>query len=840
MKKYTLNYQLAEGYVQHWLATSLTAETLDVKPTGGETEIEFRQRCLREHESDPLPFADHPQELDPFGKEFWGVVHCKADHLLEETATAPVWQRFVRWAYVQINLPETKSVNLELATSGAVTLWVNGNKVVHDDALQPLSQQGLVPLNISIQLKRGTVHLYLRLEEVALGDALLSASLRLTGPTSDKAITLLPVPNAETEARKSVEALYDLGYLSQPVVTFDDLVTVNFAKGSMEASQGILRIQDPSGGIRGETFCKQEPGASITSLGGYQMPAGPMQACLMPQLETFYNAKFQAQRIISFLNAPYHFASEPTGEYDDRLVVMVQEMTRQEGIFSEIAKMVLGWWEMVSNDEINKAVERVNRHSAGCLIDLLGLIGMVTRLERSKNFPVDLLPKIEAAITSFPYHVDKAFRPLPADETDRLLLATCQVLAGQKYSRAHFKVSGRTGAKERKQGETAVLALLKQSGQLGWREGYSRLDERIAALSHLADLASDETVGELAAILLDGTAFALAQYSYKGAFGAPQLQAVPSQLKSTRLAPSSSINYLLFGTGNYNARLLGAFSLAIAKTYEFPELIRSIAAEQPAGAWTIEHSARLDEKWETNQATYKTTDGMLSSLQDYQPGAWGGRVHPWQATLGPEAVVFSTHPASLDQTDGRQAGTWGGDGVLPRIAQWKDALICLYKLPEDDLLGYTHAYFPTFAFDEYHLENGWAYARKGDGYLAISASNMMELVALGDDANCELRVKGTQTAWVVQMGRRAQDGEFKDFCDAVRAHQVELDGADIKWKTMRGDQLGFAWSGPLLVNEQEQPLSFPKRFEGPFVDALFPAETMDVAYGEQLMRLSFS
>ena len=39
--------------------------------------------------------------------------------------------------------------------------------------------------------------------------------------------------------------------------------------------------------------------------------------------------------------------------------------------------------------------------------------------------------------------------------------------------------------------------------------------------------------------------------------------------------------------------------------------------------------------------TYKTPDYMLCSAQDWLPGELGYQQHIWQATLGPDAVVFS-------------------------------------------------------------------------------------------------------------------------------------------------------------------------------------------------------
>ena len=62
------------------------------------------------------------------------------------------------------------------------------------------------------------------------------------------------------------------------------------------------------------------------------------------------------------------------------------------------------------------------------------------------------------------------------------------------------------------------------------------------------------------------------------------------------------------------------------------------------------------------------------------------------------------------------------------MAQWRDVLIALHRLPDDDWLGYTHAHFPIAVFDEQVIRRGWAFARQGDGYLALTASGGLTLV----------------------------------------------------------------------------------------------------------------
>mgnify|MGYP005856485793 CR=1 FL=1 len=235
--------------------------------------------------------------------------------------------------------------------------------------------------------------------------------------------------------------------------------------------------------------------------------------------------------------------------------------------------------------------------------------------------------------------------------------------------------------------------------------------------------------------------------------------------------------------------------------------------------------------------TYRTADFMLSSAQDYRPGERGRREHIWQATMSPEALVYTTHPVSFVQSDSREAGWWRGNGRLPRVAQWKDALIALYDLPQDDWLGFTHAYFPTYAFDEYLLDGGWAFARVGDAYLALYAGQGFTLRRDGPDALRELRSPGLRNAWLCQLGAKDTDTSFENFRLRVLAHEPIVEGLHVTWPTIRNERLEFDWAGPLRRNGIEEPITGFKHHESDFGAAEFPAETMDITYGGDVMRL---
>jgi hypothetical protein len=183
---------------------------------------------------------------------------------------------------------------------------------------------------------------------------------------------------------------------------------------------------------------------------------------------------------------------------------------------------------------------------------------------------------------------------------------------------------------------------------------------------------------------------------------------------------------------------------------------------------------------------------------------------------------------------------WVGNAVLPRVAQWKDVLVSLYNLPDSDWMSFTHAYFPVVEFDEYTLRQGWAFARKGDGYLALTASQGFKLVKEGRTALRELRSYGAQNVWLVHMGRAALDGSFAEFQEKILELKVTFTGLSVECHTLRGDSLAFNWEGPLLLNGEEQPLKGFKQFENPYCTADLPTEQMEILFNQYLLRLNFA
>jgi hypothetical protein len=203
-------------------------------------------------------------------------------------------------------------------------------------------------------------------------------------------------------------------------------------------------------------------------------------------------------------------------------------------------------------------------------------------------------------------------------------------------------------------------------------------------------------------------------------------------------------------------------------------------------------------------------------------------------------VVFVNHPVTVHEENDLRPSFWSGNGVLPRVAQWKDTLIAVYHLPHDDWMRWTHAYFPIAAFDEFTIQEGWACGRKGDGYIALTAANGLHLIESGLSAYREIRSPGLHNVWLCQMGRRAEDGGFDVFVRNVLAYQPDFGDLSVNLRNIRGETLAFGWEGPLLLNGSAQSTTGFRHYDNPYCQVDLPAEEMIIQYQDQQMRLDFA
>ncbi|MEZ4635993.1 MAG: hypothetical protein R2856_13690 [Caldilineaceae bacterium] len=809
-----LRYPLVAGYVHNWLVLG---------PFDGPADSPLSELA-------PLPedaniVARELDRVDWQGRGvFWITAGCEDDHQLDWSGYLPVDGVRRVWAFAQIEASTVQIVTLHAAVLGSLHLWCNGERVLAD---------GVGQASCTVTLRPGINSILARLEQRGVGHVALAMGLRVAADEATDLDIVLPTVQHDIELRQRLEKTFAQTRLERAVYTQEQPINLVLDAESDTPSTVNVRFQRPTGAIFSETAGKLTRQTPVTGARAIQLPTGELRAVVTPPLGEFYEQRLRKRHMHPFWVV--RGAEKKHADPGERLADAVQRPP---------------------------AAQPLRRYCTGCI----GAMGT--------GAPV-YFPRGGAACAA-------SSRRLPARRrgVGRCdLAAWCRIsaacggtlqaqrgcarlcCAGARGARsvggerstalAHSMDAGlRTRSQRRYRRRSRVWSIQAVRPMMSWLRGWprrgqngfadvrTRLDHLVLALSHLVEVATDTLIRELAAVLLDRLLYDVAIYSIRGVYAPARGVVESAWLRSGRFTPEAAVSRLLWGLGSYDGDLSAAISLGLASgAYQLPEIIRAIALDRPQSAWVTERRRRGED--EVIHAAYKTTDFLLSSFQDYSPGKPGQREHVWQATLGPEALIFTNHPTTFSQSDSRSGAWWAGNGVLPRVYQWQDALAALYHLPEDDALGFTHAYFPTYAFDEHVFEAGWAFARVGDAYAAIWAAQGFSFMKRGPDAFRELRSPGQQNAWLCQLGSAHLDDDFAQFQQRVLAQKPEVDATGVTWRTIRGDLLRFTWTGPVQRNGEDVDLHTLPHHHSPYAYAELPATHMDIGIGPNVMRLDF-
>jgi len=270
----------------------------------------------------------------------------------------------------------------------------------------------------------------------------------------------------------------------------------------------------------------------------------------------------------------------------------------------------------------------------------------------------------------------------------------------------------------------------------------------------------------------------------------------------------------------------------------------------------VEKDVCRNMRGEPNVYTYHTPDYMLSTAQSHRAGYGGDQQHIWQATLGPDAVCFTTHPAKIE---GVSPDYWAGSGILPRAAQFKNLIISVYNIKKlipalyvPTKHFFTHAWLPKDKFDEVVEKNGWIFARKNDGYLALRSQNPTFWNTKGEhkkhnfifgqfaeDMDREIIAYGAKNIWICQLGRKADDGGFEEFVEAISSAELAFAGQNVEYHAPGIGHVRFGWDGPLTVNGEAVNLENYPRYDNPYVQAEFDSNEIHVKANGKALYLNW-
>ncbi|MGB5268069.1 MAG: hypothetical protein WBN30_15865, partial [Polyangiales bacterium] len=221
--------------------------------------------------------------------------------------------------------------------------------------------------------------------------------------------------------------------------------------------------------------------------------------------------------------------------------------------------------------------------------------------------------------------------------------------------------------------------------------------------------------------------------------------------------------------------------------------------------------------------------------------------------LAKDAVAFTTHPGT-ESWEGDTPRYWTGYGTMPRAIQVKNVVVSLYDVDTEaelyvpDQPLYTHAFLDKSRFDEAYKEGGWFFARYGDAYLGLWASDPDADWSVNDDpehddlGDHEIIADGEKTIWICELGSAADFASFDAFKEAILAAPLSADAEalTVDYGSPSQGRLVMGWDGPLTQDGVPLDVADYPRYDNPYGTSDFPGEVISLRHRGQSLRLDFT
>jgi hypothetical protein len=875
-----LSYPLdARGTVTHWLKCGVLTTPLEnleatLAPTGSPFGDEGRwvmnywawdersKRLKRRiYGGLPDPFAavaagEHGlldiEKAVPIGAS-WEWVVTDEDQVIDFSAFNFTPTLMQGWLLTNLYADVPIRAHAELLTIGPARVFLNGR--LHTHYADSFSYVALQRVPLMLELQAGETSICLQGDMLGWREARLALGLRFSEPYP----IAIHSPNATDEldsaAWMRAEDMLDGVQVRQfAFPTLPGYIWLDARARSSAALDVEVELPIPENVFaqlrslprpKGQVHLKLEPGERgelplVTELTA-GMSKMPGENSLMLTVRPADGTPLVLEREIwagsnAFSHAPY-------GDYDQRRAEALHHLAAMPfDVPATLAALELGAVDQVSAEAVSLACHFMENRYDCADFYAIGLLALMYRYGQHPALRESERARIEAAFLGFKYWLDEPGLDAMCyfTENHQILFHVAAYLAGQLWPSHSFQNSGWTGRQQMARNRPRIENWIRRRLQGSFSEwdsnAYMALDA--FAMLAMAEFAQSARLREMATALLNKLFFLLACQSFRGAHASTHGRCYVTALKSARVENTSSLQRIAWGMGIFNGETRATGLLALARAYRVPDVLQSIGADTERVLVTQARSYaqfRLgfdmrSDHWDVRTQTYRTPEVMLSAALDYQPGEMGIQEHLWQATLGPEAVVFTTYPGNSQEHGNARPNFWAGSARLPRVGMTGRTVICLYRLEPDVGLGISHAYFPTAMFDEWRVDGQWAFARVGLGYIALWGDGELALTDRGRHVAQELRSRGAGQAWVCHVGRAADDGDFAAFQRALLAHPPQASAMYVSWMMPRGQTIQFGWEGALRVDGRPEDWENYPHYANAYTHTPLNAEQMTINY----------
>jgi hypothetical protein len=792
----------------------------------------------------------------------WSRRHVARDGFVDwsEFCFTPEYREAVAAAQVEVDQAEERVI--ELWSTGPFLCWIGGELVLENDGftyMEPRSR------SVRVRLSSGLTNVVVSTWQVAFRECRHILRMRVLG---------LPVrvviPNPAADEYRSVVAerlLEQLGSRSWAL----ESPTVELMGPPGTAIRVVVEGRDTHNLRIGSDGTVPVPlSGALPNAGTIGDPDGVSaatadelaSASMLTTGETALDIRLDDEatpvtRRLFVARLPERHRIRPTGDPAQWRQEVLEHVAQHRGTTAAaLARSMLSPDTTIDRGDLQTALTRITTRGDCADFEVVGLMHLWHRVP-PQAWPDGLRDEVEAALVGMKYWITQPGLDAMCyfTENHQLVWHVAQRLAGSAWPNRRFPVDGRTGADHAEEGRRRAAGWIRRKIEGGFSEFDSNAYLAIDALAlvSLVELDDDHDLRAAAEALLDKMLLSLSSNSWRGVHGAAHGRSYVQTLRTSRLEETAPILWLLAGVGALNEAVLPVTALATARTYQLPDIIRRLAANEPTEWWGRQvyrgnyafERDLLSRPYGSDVRVWRTPGAMLSSVQDYRSGLPGLQEHIWGATLGSEVQVFVTHPANSDNGSSARPNAWAGQRVLPHARQDRDVVLAVHAFPVGDPEARTHLWLPVSHCDEWRYQGSWVAARVDRGFVAVATPGGVRPTKSGDVAWQEWTPVGLGTAWVATVGWAGPDDT--DHAAAFDQWVAQLaepiaEDQELSWTAPDGRTLQLSWDGTFLRNGEAMDLDptglpeHPPHLDNPSTHCRFGDQLLEADWdGERLV-----
>ncbi|MEJ6761338.1 MAG: hypothetical protein QNK54_05015 [Candidatus Planktophila sp.] len=785
----------------------------------------------------------------------WKRVHTGTDGYVDWShfSYTPEYRHSLMATHIEVDQPEWRKIIVE--SQGPVQVWLNGEMVLSTELfgyMQPLSH------TIETLLPSGISSLIISQWQISLREVRHAVRVRIDGlPVR----VVIPSPGADEYASEIAERELENIALIRWARTSDFIEFMGTSglkvriKERMTHGTGVpLTFKNGKAKIR-VTDIRNVAKASEKEKNAID---GDVTATMLDTGEIFVELRLDSPGTPIFRTFRTAYVPEqvrtsvPKSNHEAwREEVISHVAENYPSSARALARLEKDPQYVVTSMELAPALSMINSRADCADFEAVGLVHILHRFPEVQ-WEKGLRESVKATLLAFKYWIEHPGLDAMCyfTENHQFVWHTAEHLIGDYFAKDAFVNAHQDGESHSEHGRKMALDWLKIKLEGGFSEydsnAYLAIDT--LALVSLIEFSSDKEIRQFSEALLDKLLLSLASNSWRGIHGAAHGRSYTTTLRSSRFEETAPIMWALWGMGALNLAVLPVTTLITSKKYKVPPMIIKVAHSLNKN-WNGRQVYRgkyrftsdlLERPYSSDLHVWRTSDGMLSSVQDYRSGLPGLQEHVWGATLSTEVQVFASYPASFSHATSVRPNAWAGHLVLPRVRQHKNVVMAIYPLSDQLLPNSTHLWFPTPWMDEFVHKGDWIVGRINNGFIAVATPGGFSPLRNGDTAFQEWLPNGRGALYVSVLGNKKDHSDFKTFVQKLSAPNFDEKNLAISWKYKH--RFDLSWIGPFQIDGESAQLDgglpeVPPKLDNPAVTLKSKESILLGSFGKEEMKI---